>query len=65
MKDFSLTIITVIIMFSVLALEHHSNVTRIQERDDLIFQLQSSNDSIKYELGQCHLLVTPETPIYE
>lgn len=63
MKDLRFSIISVTIMFLALVLEHHSNVVKIQEKDDLIFSLQTINENLTYELGECHLLVSSENII--
>jgi hypothetical protein len=55
--DYGISIAVFIILFSALVAEHIHNTQVIEEQQNTIFQLNSQIDDLKYQVGECRLLV--------
>jgi hypothetical protein len=57
LKDFSLSLAVLVIMFTALVSEHIHNTQVIEEQHQEIYQKDAQIDDFRYQLGQCRVLV--------
>jgi hypothetical protein len=57
LKDFSLSLAVLVIMFTALVSEHVHNTQVIEEQHQEIYQKDTQIEDFRYQLGQCRVLV--------
>ena len=65
MKDFLFSIAVLIVLFTALISEHVHNTSIIEEQHNTIYQQESKIDDLKYQIGQCRLMVGQNYSEYE
>jgi hypothetical protein len=55
--DFGISIAVFVVLFAALVSEHVHNTNIIDEQHNVIYQQESKIDDLKYQIGQCRLMV--------